>query len=130
MQIQAGAAAANSLGTGEPVATAPLALAAPDVTVGGFELRDEPAAGSFEEIVEAESVSDEEVAAIDRLKADAKNFALDPDRYVAGIKAGIAASPKDVPYIDRLVAASELVRAGTMAPVGFMPYGRVQWAQP
>jgi hypothetical protein len=128
LEIQAGAAAANSLGTGQPVATAPALGAGPTVADHEQAFEDEYGIPDGDEIVEAEIISEEETAATNRLRDDAKYFTLDPDRFVAAIRASIEAMPDDRATADRMLLASERMRNNEIRPVGFQPDGRVQWA--
>lgn len=129
LQIQAGMATAGAIQAAQAPTTAAPALAA-----GPEPHSDTPetSQGNVEDgIVDAEIVSDDELDAIERLRADAANFGLDPDRFVAAIRAGIEATPHaDFDTAHRMHVASTKMRNSLLVPVGFTPEGRVQWADP
>jgi len=127
LSIQAGMANAGALQAAPaPTTMAPALPAAPEQHSDAPET----AQGNVEDdIVDAEVISEEELDALIRLHADAENFGLDPDRYVAGICAAIDAAPNDKTTVERMLAASAAVRAEQLVPLGFHPDGRVQWVK-
>ena len=128
LAIQAGMATAGALqAAATPTTSAPALAAAPEP----HSDTPEPAQDNVEDdIVDAEIISEEEVDAVMRLHADAANFGLDPDRYVAGVRASIEANPNDKTTVERMLAASVAVRSDQLVPLGFTENGRIQWGKP
>lgn len=128
LEIAAGAAGLQQLGGGgTPVEVRPALNAAPRFapsTPG----QDDIDLGSIDDgITEAELVSDEEIEIIALLKADARNFNLDPDAYVAGIRAGSTDEATGTLSLERFREYSRRARAGEIEPLGLKANGRVQW---
>lgn len=126
LEIAAGSAGL-AVGAGTPVEVRP-ALGA-----GTIEVRDKPSGGQFtmtdpdDHIQEAELVSDEEIEIIALLKADARNFNLDPDAYVAGIRAGSTDEATGTLSLERFREYSRRARAEEIVPLGFKANGRIMW---
>lgn len=128
LELQGGLATAAAL-TSAGVATPALGSGQPVPTVAAHEQAIEDEFGLPDDaILDAEIVDEAELDAIARLEADARNFGLDPKRFVQAIRAGIDADPSDTPTVDRMLRASTRMRSGEISPVGFTPNGRVQWA--
>lgn len=124
LEIAAGAAGLQIGAGGTPVEVRPA------LGRGGFspELAPSTDAGDIDDgIAEAELVSEEEIEIIALLKADARNFNLDPDAYVAGIRAGSTDEASGWFDIDRFRDYSTRARAGQIEPLGFKANGRIQW---
>ncbi|MCB1899602.1 MAG: hypothetical protein KDH16_09940 [Rhodocyclaceae bacterium] len=77
--------------------------------------------GTEVEIVEAEMIDDELLELEEKLRADARNFGLQEEPYVAAVKAGAANDRA------RIKACIDLVRNGHLVPLMIQPNGRVQW---
>jgi len=75
-----------------------------------------------DDIIEAEIVPDHPV--LDRLRDDARNFGLDPARYVNAVSKQTNAD------FERMEICSAKVRAEQLIPLGFNPDGSVQWGKP
>lgn len=124
LEVAAGAAGLAIGAGGTPVAVRPA------LGRGGSspELAPSTDAGDIDDgITEAELVSDEEIEIIGLLKADARNFGLDPDAYVAGIRAGSTDEASGWFDVDRFRDYSTRARAGLIVPLGFKANGRIQW---
>lgn len=80
------------------------------------------AANPDDEIADAEVLDDELLEIEALLAADAKNFGLDPDRYVEVIKVSVKGDRM------RMRACSDKVRAGALTPLGFKE-NRVHWKE-
>jgi hypothetical protein len=128
LAIQAGLATAGAL-TAAPAPTtlAPALPAAPKQHSDTPELAQ---SNVEDDIVDAEVISEEEIDAVMRLRADATYFGLDPERFIAAIRAAIDAQPTDSSTADRMLVASHKMRNNVVTPVGFHPDGRVQWTKP
>jgi hypothetical protein len=126
LAMQAGLANAGALQAAPtPTTSTPALLPASDP----HSDTPEPAQSNVEDdIVDAEVISDDELDAIERLRADATYFGLDPERFIAAIRAAIDAQPTDSSTADRMLVASHKMRNNVVTPVGFSPDGRVQWA--
>lgn len=99
----------------------------PTLTTGGRVLNELPVAPTVAaepEIVDAEIVNPLFLEVETRLRDDAANFGLDPDRYVRAIALAVGGD------IDRMRSCSEKVRSDKLIPLGFTDNGRVQWGQP
>ena len=85
-------------------------------------------AGQHEDIVEAELVDDDLLEIEELLRADARYFGLDEDRFVRALRRSIDAvgSATDEQRV-RLRNASARMRSGELAPEGFKPDGSIQW---
>lgn len=77
-----------------------------------------------DEIVDAEVLDDELVELEARLRADGRQFGLDPDRYLAAVR---RASKDDR---DKMANCSAQVRAELLIPLSFRADGSIQWARP
>lgn len=93
----------------------------------GTRLPDYPEFDVDTDIAEAEIVSDEEIEVIELLRADAVNFGLDADRYVAAIRAGSTDEVSGALNVERFREYSTRARAGQIVPLGFKTNGRVMW---
>lgn len=123
LELQQGAAAANALGSG--VATPALGRGESPLMVDAMTKtlpEHEYAMPEDDGIVDAEVLDDELVAIEENLRADARNFGLDPARYVDAIR---QATNGDRTKMNN---ASTRVRAGEFEPVGFRPDGTVLWS--
>jgi len=101
--------------TGAPALSAPAASALPPAP---------PSLGaSDDEVVDAELVDDELLDLEDKLRADARNFGLDPDLYVLAVRQQTAGDRT------RIRACLDKVRSGQLEPSGFAD-GRVVWITP
>jgi hypothetical protein len=84
-----------------------------------------------DEVIDAEVVDDELFAAEEAMRADAINFGLDPNRYLAAGREQILNSPHTPGTMaERLAKCSAVVRSGRMEPIGFNPDGSIQWSKP
>lgn len=131
LQLQAGQANAAALSSGHAAPTAPALGSghmddAMNRTLPHHEYREL----ADDDIVDAEVIDEAELAVIELLEADAKNFGLDPKRFVQAVRAGIEAAPNDTPTVERMAAASARMRAGALVPLGFRSDGRVDWQVP
>ncbi len=77
-----------------------------------------------DEIVDAEVLDDELVELEAKLRADGRQFGLDPDRYLAAVR---RASKDDR---DKMANCSAQVRAELLIPLSFRADGSIQWARP
>jgi hypothetical protein len=129
LELQAGQADASAaLSSGHAAPTAPaLGSGGADRT---FDFEFPEMNPADDDIVDAEVIDEAELDARERLAADARNFGLDPERFVSAVLAGIAADPNDTPTVDRMLTASSRMRAGTLVPLGFRADGRVDWQVP
>jgi hypothetical protein len=112
-QLQAGDAAVGAIGAA-PVPVATPALAA--VSVAAPVVSDE--------IADAEVVDDELLELEDILRADARNYGLDEERYVAAVRRQTGDDR------ERMRVCSSKVRAEQLVPMAFKPDGSVQWGVP
>lgn len=118
LEIAAGAAGL-AVGAGEPVSVRP--------ALGRGTIPDNPEFDVDNEIQEAEVVTEEEIEIIALLKADARNFNLDPDAYVAGIRAGSTDEATGTLSLERFREYSRRARSGEIEPLGFRANGRIMW---
>lgn len=94
----------------------PLAIEAPEVEVIDTD------------IVEAEIISDAEMAVRASLVSDATQFGLDPDRFVAAVYAQLGADGAlDDAQIERLVKLHRRIMNEEIEPTGFGQDGRLTW---
>lgn len=118
LELQSGAAVVGALSAASPPVATPALPAGPrdqqDDIEDEFGIPDD-------DVEDAEIVDDELLAIEKRLRDDATNFGLDPDRYIVAIKK--AAEGDRV----RMTSASDKVRAETIVPLGFTPDGKIQW---
>jgi hypothetical protein len=77
----------------------------------------------YDDIAEAELVTDEQLGIEAALRADAENFGLDPDSYLDAVRAGVNGD------WTRMANCSVKVRAGDLEPINIAD-GRVQWRTP
>jgi hypothetical protein len=75
-------------------------------------------------IVEAEVLDDELVELEARLRADGRQFGLDPEQYLAAVRRQTNSDRA------RMAECSALVRADQLIPLSFLADGSVQWARP
>lgn len=101
--------------TGAPALAPPAAAALPSAQ--------SPSVASDDEVVDAELVDDELLEIETKLRADAHNFGLDADLYVAAIRRQTGGDRA------RMLVCLEKVRAGLLEPTGFAD-GQVTWAKP
>jgi hypothetical protein len=88
----------------------PVAISAPEPALALEETN---------EIIEAEVV--EEPSIYELLRADARNFGLDPARFLRAVRTYAADD------LVRMTKASNMMRAEQLIPIGFNPDGTVQW---
>lgn len=79
-----------------------------------------------EEIVEAEEIDDDLLEIEELLSADARNFGMDADRFIAAIKKQVAKHPEDERRT-RMRNASSRMRAGEITPLGIQANGTLSW---
>jgi len=77
--------------------------------------------GSDDEIVEAEILTDEQLAIETRLKEDALQFGFDEHAYLAAVRAQVNDD------WDRMLECSKKVRGGVIEPTQ-LSHGRLTWA--
>jgi hypothetical protein len=131
LQIAAGAASL-AVGAGAPGSglTVPSLGSGVPVHVGSYSdgpPRTDSEDLEYDGITEAEIVSDEELEVIELLKADARNFGLSEDAYVAAIRAGSTDEVTGQLSLERFRQYSQKVRDGEIKPLGLKANGRVQW---
>jgi hypothetical protein len=112
-QLQAGDAAVGAIGAAAVTVATP-ALAA--VPVAAPVVSDE--------IADAEVVDDELLELEDMLRADARNYGWDEERYVAAVRRQTADDR------ERMRVCSSKVRAEQLVPMAIKPDGSVQWGVP
>lgn len=126
LELQAGSANVGAIGAApQAVATpalpsgeSPAMTDAMTKTLPAYEGGD---GGFDDEPIDAELIDDELLAIEAKLRDDATNFGLDPDRYVGAIKKAAEGDRT------RMTAASDMVRAETITPLGFGSDGKIQW---
>ncbi len=118
LELQAGSANVGAIGAApQAVATPALGSGVP-LLAASDEIFDRIVGDDVEE---AELVDDELLAIEARQREDAANFGLDADRYVGAIKKAAEGDRT------RMTAASDMVRAETITPLGFGSDGKIQW---
>jgi hypothetical protein len=90
-----------------------------EVTTSGLMVKGEQHAAHFE-VLEAEVVTPELLELEARIRADGEQFGLDPETYLAAVRA--QAQGRE----EQMRKCSDQVRAGTRVPLGFAN-NRVQW---
>lgn len=118
LELQAGDAGIHAITAGSQAVATP---ALPSGTSNVPSEDDYFDAVDDDEIAEAEVVDDELLAIEQRLRDDATNFGLDPDRYVAALTKTTNGDRA------RMSLASERVRGEEIVPVGFAANGTIQW---
>lgn len=132
LELQQGRADAAALALGgAPVAALGSGEAQPAAGVAaGFDvLAKEQEYGEYvtsnvDEIAEAEVVDDELLALEDRLRADGRQFGLDPDQYLAAVRRQCGADR------ERMATCSAKVRGEQLVPLSFLADGSIQWGTP
>jgi len=118
LELQAGSANVGAIGAAPQAVATPALPAAPrdqqDDIEDEFGMPDD-------DVQEAEIIDDELLAIEAKLRDDATNFGLDPDRYVGAIKKAAEGDRT------RMTAASDMVRAEAITPLGFGSDGKIQW---
>ena len=129
LELQTGAADAAALGlNGSPVdalgSGESSAAAGFDVLAKQREWGDLVPSNADDEITDAEVVDDELLALEERIRADGRQFGLDPERYLRAVKAQCQGDR------ERMRDCSAQVRAEQLVPLSFTGDGSIQWGRP
>jgi hypothetical protein len=112
LQLQAGEAGVTAI-SASPTVAAPALPPAPTPTLAAVQ----------DDIADGEIVDDELLDLEGKMRADARNFGMDENRYVTAVMRQANGDK------DRMRACIASVRAGTLVPVGFQPNGTIQWTK-
>lgn len=122
LELQQGQADASALALGG--APMPALAAAPTVAAREQAIEDQFGIPDGDEIDDAEVVDDELLALEAKIRADGRQFGLDPEQYLTAVR---RQSENDRA---RMADCSQQVRADLLIPVSFRADGSVQWVRP